>query len=388
MVGRMLSRLRQVAPSPGAIVGFLAVFLFFEGTILYLESRNIPIAAHLPFRPGRALLYLASVQHGLSRVVAFHPIWQKEYRTWLESTPWTIRKPLPIGPVEFVWEDGLTIGPLILLSAALPEPRSMHLLCAFLVSHVLALTMTLWLTRIRAIGYATAFGLGLALWLWRQPIACLAAATLVYLVAYEGLRRGLEQFPWKPRKLPNPNTDLTSGVDPAESCGWPYDRMMRDTSIDSRISRIDAVFCCMLGSWWLFVLASLIPDPLNRTGFLFIPFMVSTMVFPFGRLGIYIIGYQSPITLWGRIRTFRWIIPCYDHVFVAPICALLASPIALMFLFQTCGLQLDVCLPIATGATALVALIAPPRLRRWRLTGRHRIVHTLTKASTAFVQVG
>jgi len=258
------------------------------------------------------------------------------------------------------------------------------------LSHLFALSVTLWLTRTRAIGYATAVGLGLAVWLWRQPIACLAASTVVYLIAYEGLRRGLEQFPWKPRKLPNlMNTDLLDGAGPAEWCGWPYDRMMRDTSKDRRISRIDAVLCCVLESWWLFVLASLIPDPLNRAGFLAIPLLVSTGVLPIVRLAVYIVGYQSPITLWGRIWTFRWIIPGYDHVFVAPICTLLAGPMTLMFLFQACELPLEVCLPIATGTATLVALISPPRLRRWRLTGRHRIVSALSQANAAlFVKVG
>ena len=71
--------------------------------------------------------------------------------------------------------------------------------------------MTLFLTCAWAIGYSTAFALGLAVWLWRQPLACLAASTLVYLVAYEGLRRGFDRFPWKRLEIPNAEADLISG---------------------------------------------------------------------------------------------------------------------------------------------------------------------------------
>ena len=74
------------------------------------------------------MLFMASVLHGTIRVFAIHPIWNEGYQGWLESTPWFSRKPLPLGPVELVWEDGLILGPLILLSAVLPEPGALHLL--------------------------------------------------------------------------------------------------------------------------------------------------------------------------------------------------------------------------------------------------------------------
>jgi hypothetical protein len=388
MIGRILPRLKIIAPSSESMVIFLAIFLFFEGWVLFLESRNIPIAAHLPFRPGRVILLYASVQYGLRRVVAFHPIWQPGYRAWLESTPWTSRKPLPLGPVELVWEDGLILGPLILLCALVPEPRSMYLLCTFLLTHLLALTVTLWLTRMWAIGYATAFVLGLAVWLWRQPIVCLGILVLAYLVAYEGLRRGLERFPWKSRTLPDPSTDLISRAVPAESCGWPYDRMMRDTLTIRGISRVHAVCCCVLGTWWLFVVGSLLPDPDKRAVALTFPFVISTFIFAFGRLLMYVSGYQSPISLWGRIRTFRWIIPGYDYVFIAPICTLGAGPATLMFCATRIGLPPDLALPIATGAVAAVALLAPPRLLRWRLTGRHRLAPMIAPSNSLYVKVG
>jgi hypothetical protein len=263
----------------------------------------------------------------------------------------------------------------------------MSLLCAFLLSHLLAVAITLWLTRIWEIGYITAFGLGLGVWLWPRPIACLVVSTVVYVIAYEGLRRGLEQFPWIPRKGVGLHTDLMARGPHEEPCGWPYDRLMREILNDRGFAQIDVILCCMLGAWWLFVLSSFIPDPQNRIASLLFPLIALTAVMAFGRLIIYIEGYQSPITPWARIRTFRWIIPGYDKIFVAPVCTILAGPIS-VGLLQMYRVPLGVCLPAATGIMVLVALITPPRLRRWRLTGQHRMVSPASRPNTAFVKVG
>ena len=204
MMGRIiLSRLRRIAPDPGWLIAFGVMFVFIEGLLRYLEARRIPIISRMPVRPGNVILLAASVQYGLRRAVEFHPIWSEGYRTWLASTPWCSRKPLPMGPIELVWEDGLVVGSIILLERHLPVPSSMTLVCGFLLGHLLGLTMTLWMTRVRVIGYFTCFTLGLAFWLLTRPVACLAVSTVVYLIAYEGLRRGLEKFPWKPREMPD-----------------------------------------------------------------------------------------------------------------------------------------------------------------------------------------
>jgi hypothetical protein len=381
------SLVKNSTPQLERQLGILVAFFVSEGSIWYLESKNIPISAHLPFRPGAVLLFAASVGHGISRVVGFHPIWQPGYRIWLESTPWTHRKPLPLGGVDLRWEDLLILASFILLSALLPKPRAMSLLCAFLLGHLFALTATLWLTRVRTIGYFTAGGLGLAVWLWPQPIACLVASTVVYLIAYEGVWRGLEQFPWKPRKFVRLNTDLTNLSWHEEPCGWPYDRIMRETLINRGISRIDAVLCCVIAIWWLFVLTSFIADPLGRLGFLTVTFLFLVMICFCARLFLYIQGYQSPITIWGRIWTFRWIIPSYDRVFLAPICTILAG-LSTFAVLQAGDVPRDVCAIVATGVTAMTALLSPPRLRKWRLTGQHRMVNTSGQNNTAFVKVG
>jgi hypothetical protein len=366
------------------LVGFLAL----EAPLLYLEWRAGQRAG-LRVRPGTVLLIVAAINHGVFRVLAFHPAFRKGYRTWLESTPWTYRKPLPLGPVELAWEDGLFLGPLILLSATLPEPHAVQLLCIFLLTNLLALTLSFWLTRSWAFGYSTALALGLAVWLWRQPIACLAILTAVYLIAYEGLRRALAGFPWDIRTLPNLNEDLAKAGWRKEPCGWPHDRMMGDIVQWRGISRIDALLICMLSGWWFYVLVSLIEEPPARIGLSAAAFSLAMVAAPLARIGIYTTGYASPIGFWGRIWTARWIIPDYDRVFVAPLCALIAGPATAVFL-RACSAPEPIRYTIAAAMVILVATLTPPRLGSWRLTGRHRIVNTIPSQNqqNAFVKVG
>jgi hypothetical protein len=388
MSSRLFARARLVLPPVFTIVPLLLFFLVLEGPLLYLEWRA-GRRANLEVRPGSALLLFAAMNYGFFRVLAFHPAFRNGYRTWLESTPWTYRKPLPLGPVELVWEDGLFLALLILVSAVQPEPRSMHLLCTFLATHLLALTCSFWLTRSWAAGYVTAFALGLAVSFWRQPLVCVALLSGVYLIAYEGLRQAMASFPWKPRRLPKLSDDMSIPVLNREPCGWPHDRMMGQVVDLQGTSRIDAVLGCLLASWWLSVLVSLIRDPGERR-FCSEGAFVGTMFFaPFVRLMIYAAGYSSPISFWGRICTSRWIIPGYDRVHVAPLCALIAGPATLVFL-QACSAPEPIRYSIATGMVVLVAILTPPRLRQWRLTGQHRIVNTLPAQNTknSFVKVG
>jgi hypothetical protein len=353
-------------------VPFLTSFLMLEGPILYFEWRAGQ-RAPLRTRPGTIILFVTCLNYALYRVFTFHPIFRKGYRTWLESTPWTYRKPLPLGPVELSWRDGLVLGSLLLLSATQPEPYALRLLCTYLLVNLLATLLSFWLTRSTGFGYVTAFALCLAVLFWHQPEICLAALAGVYLIAYEGLRRALASFPWEARKLPNLGEDMSTLSWIREPCGWPHDRMMAEVVDRDVISRIDVVLCCMLASWWFTVLISLIRDPDARLAISGGVFGLVMFFLPFARICLYTAGYSAPIGFWGRIRTFRWIIPGYDQIFVAPLCAMMAGA-ATLALLQACRLPLFIGFTFASGMVILVTVLTPPRLRLWRLTGQHRIV--------------
>jgi hypothetical protein len=92
----MIGRLRQVL-SGWACGVFIALFILFEGPVLYLEWRMGRPLLELKFRPGTALIYLAAASYGMHRAVALHPFYHEHYRKWLAMTPWTVHKPLRLG---------------------------------------------------------------------------------------------------------------------------------------------------------------------------------------------------------------------------------------------------------------------------------------------------
>ncbi len=355
---------------PGLMI-YMASLLFVFVFLTWVESRlgqDLPIKSRLV----NFLLFYGAVYHAVFRVLVFHPVFRSGYRSWLELTPWTFRKPLPLGPVELVWEDGLVLGPLILISNTLPDSRAPQLLCTFLLVHLIGVNLSFWLTRSRGFGYATAFGLGLAVWTWYEPIACLAVLAGTYALAYEGLRRALARFPWVRRGSTETVHDATwieyLGFY-LEPCGWPHDRMMADVIRCPSVRRIHAVLCTSLACWWFYALVSLINDPEVRWGVSVGGFVAAMSFTPIIRLGIYIQGYLTPLGPWARIRTNRWIVPGYDRVFVAPICSPLVG-LAVLVLLSACGVPGPARCTVAAGMSILAALITPPRLREWRLTVR------------------
>jgi hypothetical protein len=376
LIRRVLSKCLIVAPPAWWMAGFLAVFAIGEGWYRLLD-RNVG-GAGIPHWPGRTILYLGSIVLGFYRVVGFHPFFRANYRRWLMSTPWDVRKPLPLGPIELVPQDAVALGILILLGMYQGRTRSLGLINTFLFTHILFLVATFWKTRVPGFGYVSAMLLGFAPRVWSRPWITLGLLAGIYLLAREGLWRALARFPWTSERFPAesaPGRDDQADL----SCGWPFDRFHRDISATRRVNVADAVLGCMLGGWWLYNLASLIPAPDGREAILTIALCSSVLISVWARLMLYTSGYRPPMSAWGRIRTLRWIIPGYDQVFVGPLLTLIAGPLALLAL-RPFGLDFEIRLSFAVGLVVFVALVAPPGLRHWRLTGRHRLGATFSES--------
>jgi hypothetical protein len=365
-------------------------YLIFEGPVLYTEWRMGQRFLGLRYRPGTFFIYLTAGWYGLLRVVVTHPFFQQDYRRWLELTPWTVEKPLPNGPVEIVWEDGLVLGGLILLYLSQPFPNSVRVINVFLIVQLLAIAWTCLGTGVAPFGYLVLFGLGLAVRFYPRPWTFFAIAAATYLVAYEGLRRSLSRFPWPPWDwiVINLGTDPERGIGPA--CGWPHDRILRDIAHAERIrlNRLDALLVSLLIGFWLFCAESLIADPKDRAvlpalGLWAVPVLATQ------RLAIYAKGLGPPISLLGRIRTGRLIIPGHDRIYVAPLLTILAVP-AVIGPSWAAGLPQEISLPIAVTVAFAVALLTPPRLREWRLTAPDRMVWPQTPQGpkSEFIKVG
>jgi hypothetical protein len=382
MIRRVLSGFRVVAPPGWPVILFLLVFAATEGPILYLE-RQVGQPLPLPFRPGRWCLFGGAVLVARYRVVAFHPFFRDDYLRWLKSTPWTVGKPLPVGPVELVPQDVVAVGGLMLLSLVQPETESIEVLNAFLFAHQLGVVSTFWKTGVPGFGYVGLLLLGFVPRLWESPWVDLGVLAATYLLVHEGLWRSLTRFPWATEGYSSErNPALRQEQEFGPACGWPYDRLLRDVKMARWIGRCDALLISMLVGWWAFALADWI-----STRFEFMTVLLLAQILVTYRGGQFFRGYAPPISLGGRITTFRWIIPGYDRALLVFPLALLAF-ITVMLVGASLGVEPHRCMPVVAGLVVFITLSTPPSLRNWRLTGRHRLVAAIPKGTQEFVQVG
>jgi hypothetical protein len=334
------------------------------------------------------LLICAALAYGGLRVLASHPFYHAEYGAWLERTPWTSRKPLPLGPVHWTWRDGLIVGGLTALAWADSRVDPVRIAALALIAHAVFLIPSLFATRVAGLGYATAFALGLVVRFGMSRWEFLGAAAAASLLAHAGLRRSLARFPWpgKSERLEPWRQQLTTGAArESTACGWPHDQLRTDPANHPRVKTHHAVLGSALAGWWAFAVAGLIV-PMDRDIILLMILAVEAPALAFGRFLIYRPGYAPPINLWGRLVTLRWIIPGYDQVYLGPLCTFLI-PWPVLYASVRWGLPFEIAAPVAAALTLFVALSCKPSLLRWRLTGRHRIVPTLQQR-TEFVKVG
>jgi hypothetical protein len=242
---------------------------------------------------------------------------------------------------------------------------------------------TLFLTGVAGFGYCGAMFLGFVPQLWSHPWVDLGVLTAIYLLVHEGLWSSLARFPWPTEGVQvDWNPELRGEKATGPSCGWPHDRFHRDIRAAQGIAPADALLISMLAGWWVYSLESWIPDPLLH------PLSLNVMVLAaFRRFWIYRVGYAPPISLAGRLATLRWVIPGYDLVYLALLLAILGMTLGLV-LGRAVGLGPRGGFPLAMFLSIFATLAAPPSLKRWRLTGRHRLVHALSEQTRTHLKVG
>ena len=255
----------------------------------------------------------------------------------------------------------------------------------FLIGHQAMVMIPSFSTGSISFGYAIAFMIGLSIRLWPEPRYFLASALAGYLVGWVGLRFSLANFPWPSYEKPELADPKKAALEAA--CGWPFDQLQPRARAGRILPGHAGVFISLLAGWYLFAIESLFPNPGARWTYLHLTFANSILFLALGRTSIYRSGYAAPINFWGRLRTFRWVIPGYDQVYLAPLCTILVGVLA-VDRFRPAGLVDDTFLPVALAAAFLVTLTTGPSLARWRLTGRHRITVAASKKGGDFVKVG
>ena len=333
-------------------------------------------------------LLTCSVGYGVYRIVTFHPAADARYRHWLELTPWTADKPLPAGPLQLVPQDLVVIGALILMYRE-PSLRMLYLPTGFLVGYQLTLAIYARIIGQWGLAYLIGFVLIAVLYLVDQPESAFAMADACFVIGRIAVSRALRSFPWKmPWQL-----DLQSieGVPAMQTIqdeqkrrqlGWPFDQLS-PKSPERRIPFHDGICLSLMAGWlWFVVLSKFASEPL---GFLPLIMIVAILVAAAVRLSNFQKSHYSPLNFMGRLWTFRWLIPSYDQVYVAPLlafaviastqgmAALMLAPGQNMF-----GLQMARVYGItlaSLGATCawLIVLVMGPVLESWQLAAKHRI---------------
>src|SRR5580765_387984 len=216
------------------------------------------------------ILVSAAVAYGFVRLWRFHPACKPAYCSWLEMSPWTARKPLPLGPIHLVWQDAVVLGVLAAVARWHAHASSWVLPFDFAIAYLGGLTALLAITR----RWTACLLLG---FLW--PTLLLPAArgwpfivvfAAIIFVIWCGVRASLHAFPygfWHGSANPmsqRPNSLLQMQMDvripilssasfdtSSKAIGWPYLSLSPRVEVQS-ISLKTSFFLGLLFGWWTY----------------------------------------------------------------------------------------------------------------------------------------
>ncbi|HEY2253826.1 MAG TPA: hypothetical protein VGH74_22280 [Planctomycetaceae bacterium] len=368
----MRTWLRVTLPIGWAVGVFVLLYMGYEAFHLYF------VGPQADRRVSDFLIELAVLIYGIGRAFGFHPAFNPDYYKWLTASPWTNRKPLPAGPVHLVFQDVVLLAILAGVAWLRHPAISLPLLVTkFLMSYEFGLCMSFRILSRPWSAYAIAFGFGLVVLIWPWPLLALAVAAAIYVVSLAGLILSLNDFEnWDLSHIEGSQFITLSqqkAIDRMRQniLGWPFD-CIRPTDVAPSMSYVNGTMLSLLLGWWTFVLLARLPELPH-------PELWGTLLLGYFSLGVisvrlarYCWGYAPPISLWGRIFTLRWIIPGYDQVFLTPITILVAT-VSGGYLIGQFPEFIILIVPGAVFVIFFCALNLGPSLKRWRLTGNHRL---------------
>lgn len=399
MRGQLTGRVRQILPP------------FTHLTLILLGIAALEIIWFLVERvqgPGQAserLIYIRDhvilclvAGFAIFRVAAYHPLLRPEYREWLKITPWRRGMPLPLGPVHPTLADALIVGALAMLLAdprpliggPFVRPGPVAAVVVYFMVHAMAVSTVVWLTSPRSFAYASWFLLAGALQIkfW-SPAAAVAGLAGGWLAALAGLHQSWSAFPWdetvdwgtrlKNRWLAMQNQksgmiDDQSAPDrvaPSE-LGWPFSAMSPWVP-PRRMGKPEKLLLAALFGWWMRAVMVQFPSEDLAIGAGMMVVGYGTVILAMVRLGLNGGNHASPIGFWGRVLTFRWIIPKYDQVFVAPILILATAAAVGLSCKYLLNLVPATIFPITAVAALWCFLLIGPDPVRWKLTAPARL---------------
>ena len=375
MIVKAMRQFRQVSPPIWAVVIFGSFYIVTYSADYLFYRLNEPVPQEVTDVRWMTLSFFYAF-FGAFRGLFFNPFNMRGYASFLVLSPWQWPKELPRGPVHLIWVDVITICIIALLSFQNGGDMPVLPLIAFLGVYLASLgwsfltTGPLWV---------------IAVWLFIGPFAvyphknpniAFGVLIVLYGIGYIGLRSFFRNFPWNTNFWKSdPIKDMRKAAI-ASHIGWPYKKLNIYESVN--ISFLPSLIVSALVVWWVHVVMWIF-----EAGTVIYPFLIlgSCMV-AFVRFVIYAGSNQAPISLWGRIFTFNWIIPRYDYVYIAPVCIILAGVLTPLMLGWI-GVPPQLCSELTIFTVLLLAFSMPPNLQKWRLTSASRITRSNPKQRTS-----
>jgi hypothetical protein len=329
-----------------------------------------------------AVMSIALVFYALSRVTRYSPLLVGRYGTWLANTPWRPGMPLPLGPSTLVWEDLAPLGTAVAIAIYASGPSAwLAPFTTFVVVYSLVNLVPFGRARQSTSFYLFGFAWPLVLLTWLNTPLAMSIVALILLATEVGIRHALRTFPGQSRQWAEEKR-----LDKLRTAGrWPLGPQPAEVAIP--LSHGLLIPACV--GWITFCVMA--TDDRCATwshdmsfGLLFV--ILASVVIALTRWAVYCGRYFPPISIWGRVRTGRWIIPGYDVALIAPLLTLFTA-IVLPLALRAIGVMPAATYPVSIAAVLTIAFNAPPTFRRWSLTGHHRIYSMNTSARQTTQQV-
>ncbi|MBI3861541.1 MAG: hypothetical protein HY290_06570 [Planctomycetia bacterium] len=371
--------LRVTLPTDWAVSGYIMLYVVLEVIHWRLMGPGIENSTTSFLIEAGAFVY------GALRMLGFHPVFNPEYFKWLSATPWTDRYPLPAGPVRLVLQDVLVVGFLMLVAwLHHPSVRPLLLPIKFLLAYEMALAISFIMLRMVWFSYAIGFAFGLIALTWNDAAVTLPIAAVLYGVSLIGINIALRDFAkwdlaWMEDQQPLAlNQQRFVERMRSKVLGWPFD-CLRPKEDSESVTYREGVVLSLLFGWWVLV-AILRIDPLRRADVWRVLFVLVSMPGVMARLAIYYWGYASPLSFWARVFRLRWIIPGYDYAALAPLSAIVIASLGGVVV-ATYPDHVPAIAPATITLIAATLFNLGPSVKRWRLTGNHRLSPAMLMAN-------
>ncbi len=309
--------------------------------------------------------------YGIWRALGRNPLCWRDYRDWLCRTPWRSPQPLPWGHVLPVIQDVIPLAVLTLFVWGV-APENMWTLPAIaaLSAYAVSLFLLLLWRQPRDEMYVVVWLVTLGVYFRETPAVWTTLLLLNVALLGLAVHKTLEAIRLLPRPFLTRQSDVADFVDENRPLGAPF-TVLAPMPVGNTVPWRHAIAIGVTAA--LIVWSMRLGPPMQEGARMEWIFSLQIAFFlALFRLMAYRPAVHSPLTLLGRLKTRRLVIPRFDCVYVAPL-VIVTSGTLIGFAIRQMPVYLTTQLAIVLGILTTLALGLPPSLEEWRLTGEHRL---------------